>query len=384
MTRKTCGVLLDSARVAEYDRRLMPALLFTLAAALVLGLAPAPAQAATVHYFTGWSDPHVHFQAGGSWTRSPGVRMMPEGGGWYVADTGAGVLREHVFTDGRGRWDHAPGGANYRAPAGAAEIWVRGGRVTLAPPEVGRIETVDVPTALLGGGRRRCYVYLPAWYDRRQGRRYPVLYLQDGQNLFNRQAFWGGWQADAAVEAATQGGAAEPVILVGIASGGRRMSEYTPTFDTWVGAGGGADRYLDFVAWELKPWIDARYRTRGDAGSTGIGGSSLGGLLALYAGLTRPAVFGRVLAMSPALWWDNEYLIRVVQSWQGVPQIRVYLDSGGARDGAADVFTLRDLLAQKGLRFGSTLWHWYEPTHDHNEVAWRARLPRALSNLFPR
>jgi predicted alpha/beta superfamily hydrolase len=353
-----------------------------LAGASLTGLGAASAQAATIHYRSGWRAPRVHFEAGGAWTAVPGLAMADEGGGWHTADTGAAALGEFLFNDGGGRWDHAPGGRNYVAPPGARELWVQDGRVTLAPPEAGRFEWFDFSSRALGG-KRHVVVYLPAWYDRRPSARYPVLYLQDGQNLFDPGAFWGGWAAQDAADAAAQGGA-EQIIIVGIDNSPARMDEYTPVYDASVGAGGGADRYLDFVAGELKPEIDRRYRTRADAASSGFGGSSLGGLLALYAGVTRPGSFGRILAMSPSIWWGNRWIMNLVGAMPRLPKIKVYLDSGGARDGATDCFAMRDLLEQKGLAFGSTLWHWYEPGAEHNEAAWRARLPRAIADLYGR
>jgi len=353
------------------------------ARSLVLLLAlGAAASAADVYYHSDWSAPRLHAEGPSGWGRPPGSAMTALGSGWWHAAT-PGTVGEFLFNDGRGRWDHAPWptGPNYQNAKGASELWVRDGRVTYAPPGAGRVEELRVRSRILGG-RRRISVYLPALYDIRKTRRYPVLYLQDGQNLFDRQAFFGGWAADTAVEETTQAGEAAQVIIVGIHNTAARMREYTPTRDPLYG-GGGADRYLDFLVRELKPWVDRRWRTRPDASQTGIGGSSLGGLLALHAGLARPQVFGRVLSMSPSLWWDSGELLGRVQGLARVPAIRVYLDSGGPSDGQKNAEQMRDLLAARGLRFGQTLWHWSEPTHQHNEMAWRERLPRALSLLYP-
>jgi predicted alpha/beta superfamily hydrolase len=232
------------------------------------------------------------------------------------------------------------------------------------------------------GETRRVTLYLPAGYDRLTSRRYPVIYLSDGQNLFDESAFFGGWQVDRAVEETSGSGRARQVIVVGVDNTPDRIRDYTPTPDPHYG-GGGADRYLDFIEHELKPWIDTALRTEAGPDETCIGGSSLGGLLALHAGLTRPWVFGRVLSMSPSLWWDAEELLERIRGAQGVPGIAIYLDSGGPQDGLVRTALLRDLLFGHGLRYGVDLWHWVELSHGHNEAAWRARLPRALGLVFP-
>ena len=232
------------------------------------------------------------------------------------------------------------------------------------------------------GGPRELFVYLPPGYG--QGnRRYPVLYLQDGQNLLGRR----GWDVIRAVERETQAGRARQAIMIGVNhAGAGRIHEYSPSHDREVGDGGGAKRYLRFVTDELKPWVDRTFRTLGDARHTVIGGSSMGGLMSMYAGLKRPDVFGGVLAMSPSLWWNGREMQRRVAS-RPVPRgLRIYLDSGGAgpsADGSRDTNAMRDLLHQKGMRFGRNLFHWFEGSHPHSEAAWRARFPRAFSTLFP-
>jgi len=249
----------------------------------------------------------------------------------------------------------------------------------------GRIERIDGWRSQVLGNSRSIFVYLPESYDAAaaQGRRYPVVYAQDGQNLFDRNAFFGGWQADAALDSGIAGGRIAPLILVGTANTPDRIGEYTPTPDPRYG-GGRADRYLDFIERELKPWVDGRYRTLADARNTGILGSSLGGLVSFHAGWTRPHVFGNVGAMSPSLWWDGERLLRQVQAFGGTrPAARFFVDSGGSADGADACARLRDALAALGYRFDADLFHWVEWGHQHNEIAWRERLPRVLASLFP-
>ena len=139
-------------------------------------------------------------------------------------------------------------------------------------------------------------VYLPPRYKAERERRFPVLYMHDGQNLFDpetsfiRGKYWRmGETADALIEA----GAIEPLIIVGIYnSGERRIDEYTPLQDRRLG-GGHADAYGRMLVEELKPFIDAQYRTLPGPETCGMGGSSLGGLVTLYLGLRYPGVFSR-------------------------------------------------------------------------------------------
>jgi predicted alpha/beta superfamily hydrolase len=348
---------------------------------VLLALAPSAGRAERVYYQSGWSAPFLHAETSSGWTRAPGVAMKRLGQGWWRADVPG--LKQFLPSDGHGGWDRPAGGGNYTCPSGTRELWLEGGAVACAAPGSGKSRNLVFRSPRLGGDRR-VVVHLPPGYGVDPERRYPVLYLQDGQNLFDPAAPFGGWAVDRATDGMPRLGKSAPVIVVGIENGGaRRMLEYTPSRDPGERGGGGADRYLDFITKELKPAIDRSFRTLADRGHTAIGGSSLGGLLSLYAGITRPRVFGRVLAMSPSLWWNGGELVKKVAEGTRPRGLRIYLDSGGAHDGRENTDRLRDLLAGKGMRFGRDLWHWCEPTHEHNEAAWRDRFPRALSSLFP-
>ena len=154
---------------------------------------------------------------------------------------------------------------------------------------------------------RDVLVYLPPGYESSEVR-YPVLYLQDGQNLFDAATAFGGneWRADWTADEKIRGGTVEPLIMVGLYNTGvRRISEYTPTRDPRLRKGGKAERYAQMMAREVKPFIDHEYRTRKTASDAGVGGSSLGALVSLVAGLSYPRVFGKLALMSPSVWWDE-------------------------------------------------------------------------------
>ena len=145
-------------------------------------------------------------------------------------------------------------------------------------------------------------VYLPPRYEKEPERRYPVLYLHDGQNLFdNATAFSQEWGVDETAERLIAEGVIEPLIIVAMYNAGeQRLDEYTPIRDGSMPGGGKGEAHGRMLVEELKPFIDATYRTRPDAASTGVGGSSLGGLVSLYLGLRHSGVFWRLAVISPS------------------------------------------------------------------------------------
>jgi len=163
--------------------------------------------------------------------------------------------------------------------------------------------------------RRDVIVALPPDYLISR-RRYPVLYLQDGQNLFDGStSFVKGsfWDVQNTSDRLIDEGAIEPLIVVGIYNTGvERMEEYTPMRDRNLG-GGKADLYGRLLVEELKPWVDQTYRTLDGPAHTGVGGSSLGGLVSLYLGLTLPQVFGRLAVLSPSVWWARGGMLPYVR-----------------------------------------------------------------------
>ena len=230
-------------------------------------------------------------------------------------------------------------------------------------------------------------VYLPPGYDTSDVR-YPVLYLQDGQNLFDAAtAFMGNeWRADMIADDEIRRERVEPLILVGLYNTGvRRISEYTPTRDRRILKGGKAERYALMLAREVKPLIDQTYRTRKSVADTGVGGSSLGALVSLVAGLRYPRVFGKLALMSPSVWWDEHAILSPIETWKAVRRPRVWLDTGTAEGNhptkvVADARLMRDALIAKGVEL-----HYEEAQgHQHNEGAWSARFGGVLEYLFPK
>jgi predicted alpha/beta superfamily hydrolase len=243
---------------------------------------------------------------------------------------------------------------------------------------------------------REVLVYLPPGYDTAKTRHYPVLYLHDGQNIFDgATAFIPGqeWKVDETAEALINAGKIEPLIIVGIYNAGQeRINEYTPVADEKYKLGGRADLYGQMLVRELKPFIDARYRTRRDAAHTGLGGSSLGGLVSLYLALKEPSVFGRVAVVSPSVWFANKHIVHYVSALAKKPRVRIWLDTGTREGGTVaeaeqtvnDARLLREVLVRKGWRLGKDLNYFEAAGAEHNERAWAARVASILTFLFPR
>jgi len=252
------------------------------------------------------------------------------------------------------------------------------GRVKAYPP---------IPSEALGGARG-VWVYLPPQYEREPARRFPVLYMHDGQNVFDgATAFIAGqeWQADETAERLVAEGRIEPLIIVAADNGGeRRLYEYTPTADP-RGPSGGADAYRRFLVEDLKPWVDLTFRTRPGREDTGIAGSSLGGLVSLWVGLKEPGVFGKIAAVSVSVWWDRRTIVRFVDSLPSKPDTRLWVDIG-TREGdeaVPDARLLRDALLRKGWRQGVDLAYVEAEGAVHNEAAWAKRVPAILEFLYP-
>lgn len=238
------------------------------------------------------------------------------------------------------------------------------------------------------GGDRQVVVYLPPGYHAAGDRRYPVLYMQDGQNLFDgRTSYVPGehWHLNETADNLIREGAVEPLIMVGVYNaGGRRIEEYTPTADPGFGAGGQADLYGRMLAEELKPYVDAIYRTKPGREHTGIGGSSLGGLVSLYLGLGRSDIFGRVIAMSPSLWWDGCWLLRNLDSVARGPKSKVWLDAG-TLEGAnthCHAEAMAEALAGRGYAPGADVVFMRAEGARHSEQDWAHRVHHGLRFTF--
>jgi enterochelin esterase-like enzyme len=236
-------------------------------------------------------------------------------------------------------------------------------------------------------GERDLVVYLPPSYEEQARARFPVLYLQDGQNLFDPATAFGGvdWRVGQTADQLLAAGKIRPLIIVGIYNTGeRRIREYTPTRDRKMG-GGGADRYGRMLLKEIEPFIRSEYRTLSGAANTGLGGSSLGGLLTLYLGLKFPGKFGRLAVLSPSVWWDKRWILDYAADRKISTRPRIWLDSGTAEGGRTIelVRKMRDILMSEGWSPHRDLEYNEFEGAQHNEAAWTQRVAPFLQFLFP-
>lgn len=237
-------------------------------------------------------------------------------------------------------------------------------------------------------------VWLPPGYDdaANAARRYPVLYLNDGQNLFEAATSFTGveWQVDETGDRLIREGVVPPMIIVGLDNAARdRVREYMPhrsLHPMMLRAHG--TRYPSFLFKEVMPFMARNYRVANGPENTGLGGSSLGALIALYAAAVRPGVIGRLLLESPSLWASHRQLIRQSRAVKRWPE-RVFLATGTAEAGRKDrdqsvvddVRELAAILRRAGLD-DKRLRLVVDDGALHHESAWAHRFPEALAFLF--
>jgi enterochelin esterase-like enzyme len=239
-------------------------------------------------------------------------------------------------------------------------------------------------------------VWLPPGYEAAENadRHYPVLYLNDGQNLFETATAFAGveWQVDETADRLIREGAVPPLIVVGIDNTGKeRLREYMPhrsLHPRMLRVQG--KHYPDFLMKEVMPFVEQNYRVATRPEDTGLGGSSLGALISLYTAIARPGIFGRLLLESPSLWASNRQLIKESRSVTNWPE-RIFLAAGTAEGGRAELsrtvvddvrelaaILRRAVLSEKRLRLV------IKEGAGHTEAAWAERFPEALQFLFGR
>lgn len=261
---------------------------------------------------------------------------------------------------------------------------------TKSPQIDGKYEIIRNFDSKVLGNSRDVIVLLPESYETAKAgkssqKNYPVLYMHDGNNLFDPKTSFLGldWGVDETVNKLAAEGKIDEIIVVGIYNTPARNSEYTPFRDPKHGGGDG-DKYIRFIIDELKPEIDRKYRTKKGAADTAIGGSSLGGLVSLYAGLRYPQTFGKMIVMSPSAWWAGGEIIGWTAKQKiDASKLRLWLDMGLAEDEEGLVF-VRKLAKTVGEKYpGAAGFRYSEfPGAQHNEAAWRARFERPLVHLF--
>ena len=227
---------------------------------------------------------------------------------------------------------------------------------------------------------RTIVVWLPKSYEKELQKYYPVLYMHDGQNLFDPKTSYIGvdWQMDETADSLIKKGEIEEIIIVGIYNTTDRIEEYS---DTEKGRA-----YMDFIINDLKPFIDSNYRTIPDREHTAIMGSSMGGLISCFLIWRYPEVFSKAACLSTSLLWNNGALMKEIENFTGKkPKIKIYLDSSGqGSEGRMKPHyeKMNELLVSKGFVEGVDFAYYFDKEGDHSERAWEKRAWRPLKFLY--
>ena len=233
------------------------------------------------------------------------------------------------------------------------------------------------------GKRRRISALLPADYEEVETK-YPVLYLHDGQNLFDKNAPYGIWEIDESLKRLFEEGFNNMIVIAIDHGGEERLTEYFPYQNKRIGEGQGK-LYLKFLFETLKPYVDKKFRVLSDAQNTGIGGSSMGGLISLYAGLSHPKVFGKMMIFSPSLWIAPPIYILASQYKPSVPSsIYIYAGEKESTNHIANVLRLRDTF-MNSVELKRSDWRFHlsvNPEGTHGEAFWRDEFPQAVKWLY--
>jgi len=344
----------------------------------------------------------------GNWNGA-GVKLHKAMGNRYATTLSFAPELSLQFKATRGSWESVEKGAQgeeignhtHKTGSGFERVsftvasWADIGGVEEPPPLLtGNVELLpNVASAHVKA--RNVIVWLPPDYkDANNTKTYPVLYMHDGQNLMDASTgFNGEWGVDEVAQDLVLAGHVEPLIIVGVYnSGTERSLDYTPVPEPSRpdAPGGNADKYGRFLVEELKPLIDGKYRTKPEAQYTGLAGSSLGGLVSMYLGMTKADTFTRLGVISPSVWWANRDIVTRVNNLPGkLPNTRIWVDIGteeslNSEETVADTRALRDALVAKGWVLDADLKYTEVQGGRHDEVSWNKRFGDILKYLYPK
>ena len=356
-----------------------------------------PHSGKTVYYRSSWTNARLLFRSGSSpdWIDAPMERIGEgrfSGESTYRAD-GIGKTGErltfvpHGYSAGQEQWDNCPieGINDYYTRLDA--FFLQDGHVyNYWPPNVQT--DASILTHAIESSRqpqipsRNVRVYLPRNYAWNATKRYPVLYMHDGQNVFRPGGSYGCWNAEDAADNMIRLGMMAETIVVAVDNTDNRLSEYLPPTDSYGGAGTG-NLYLEFLANDVKAFVDATYRTLPGRENTGVLGSSFGGIASLYCGMASN-VFGKVGAMSSSFWAIPNFLAEYVEAGATIG-LRIYMDCGtdeSEDEAFAPMWRVYDHLLADGYVPNDDLKIEVGCGHTHSEWTWALRIPEALAFLF--
>ena len=298
---------------------------------------------------------------------------------------------EYKYT--RGSWDteeldqYGNGVSNRRLDVQSNEVkdfvprWKRNG-LFYHPDFLPKIEIIsqafEIPQLIK---TRRISALLPHDYHS-SDQSYPVLYLQDGQNLFDQYAPFGSWSVDKKLAFLAEKGLGGIIVVAIDHAEEERIAEFTPSSKTQLGSGDGK-KYVRFLADTLKPYIDKNFRTLSDRDNTGIGGSSMGALISIYAGLMYPEVYGKLMIFSPSLWVMPNIHFHALNLTESM-DAKIYLYGGEkeSQNMVPNIKRFKDNIAKKGIEAEIEFNVSIDPTGKHNEARWGREFPKAIEWLF--
>lgn len=351
----------------------------------------------TVYYRSSWTNARLLYRSGSrpDWADVPMERI---GEGRFTGEstyraTGIGAAGErltfvpHGYAAGEESWDHCPieGIDDYHTRLDV--FFLQDGHISnYWPPDVQ--EGASISTHYVESSRqpqipsRNVRVYLPRNYAWNATKRYPVLYMHDGQNVFRPGGVYGCWNVEDAADDMIRLGTMGETIIVAVDNTDRRLSEYLPPTDSYDGAGT-ANLYLEFLAHDVKPFVDGAFRTLPGREHTGVLGSSFGGIASLYCGMASN-VFGKIGAMSSSFWAIPNFMAEYVEAG-AEPGFWIYMDCGtdeSEEDAFAPMWRAYDHLLADGYVPNDDIKIEVGCGHTHSEWAWALRIPDALAFLF--
>jgi len=355
-----------------------------------------PYSGKSVQYYSNWTNVLFVYQCGAdtNWYTSPMTQAGSGrfGGEYLYTLSGigkAGEQIEFVLTNDDGAWDKFPDDSNYYTVLdafllqdGAIYNYWRPTSMVNSTIQTSSVVSSESPTIPSRGIR----IYLPRNYATNTWKDYPVLYMHDGQNDFRPGGGFGCWYAEDAADEMINRGMMRETIIVAVDNTDKRMWEYVPP-DGDAGSGAGtANLYMNFLVNDVKTYIDANYRTLSNEQNTATLGSSLGGLVSIYLGLSTN-VFGKVGPMSPSYWAATNFVDNIIDGGDS-SGLRVYMDAGTDEDSGGDplmweyMWAVYNYLQIDGYVENDTLCTRVGCGQIHNEAAWASRVPYAFHFLM--
>lgn len=240
---------------------------------------------------------------------------------------------------------------------------------------VGELKFHENFTSVFVEKHRDVLVWLPPSYKKEPEKSYPVLYMHDGQNLFDPKTSYAGmdWRVDETVSKLIKQNRINEIIVVGINNTNDRLDEYSDTLK--------GHNYISFIINELKPFVDNNYRTKKSPQHTAMMGSSMGGLISFLIAWNHSDIFSMAACMSSSFYYQNEIALRIVKEYEGKKKpVRIYIDHG--EDGLIHGQQMFIELSRKGYIIGTDIDYFYSPGASHNENEWAARLERPILFFF--